>query len=317
MRNLYNYLGRYVLVDNIVSPEMYGAKGNGTNDDSLPIQSALNQGGHVLFRSGATYKVTQTLRIGANTILDLNGATITSTNKHLFFNFLSTDTGFTGYSGNGNITICNGTIVGGAISFAHGDNIALRNVRFVDSLNDHFLEICACRNYIIDGCSFFGMADVQTSVYEYINIDPCTRSAFPWLPEGSAFYDGTVNNGITVRSCRFGLGTGEYAYGYNAVGAHGGNGNTHIDIAVIDCNIRDFTGCGVRLNDMASAIVKGCDIRVPGDGIRVGDAATCGDVVIMDNLIQSTNGSRIAITSGRLTTLTRTGNAAIGDDDEA
>lgn len=315
MKELYNYNGGTLGIADYVTPEMFGAFGNGTADDSQPIQNALNHGGLIRFSTGAVYRVTATLRVKGDTIIDLNGATILSENKHLFYNFQNDSTA-TGYNGEGNITIMGGTIIGGAISFGHGDHIWLVGMQFKDSLNDHFLEICACRDYEIVGCSFFGMADVQTSVYEYINIDPCTHGAFPWLPNGSAFYDGTVNNGVTVRDCRFGLGSGEYAYGYNAVGAHTGSGNTHIGIAVIGCAMRGFTGCGVRLNDMASAIVKGCDIRVPGDGIRVGDVAACDDVVIIDNLIQSTGGSRIAITSGRVTTLTRAVNISIGEDDE-
>ena len=145
MHKLYNYQGNSLNIDDYVTPEMYGAKGDGTTDDSTAIQNAVNNKGLVLFSSGKNYKVTSTIRLGKDTVLDLNGSTITSTNKHLFFNFLSTDT-FTGYAGNGNITIENGTIIGGAISFGHGENIVLENVIFKDSLNDHENQLSAHQN---------------------------------------------------------------------------------------------------------------------------------------------------------------------------
>ena len=288
MRKLYMYNGTDLNIDDYVTPEMYGAKGDGTADDSTAIQNAVNNKGLVLFSAGKNYKVTSTIRLGKDTVLNLNGSTITSTNKHLFFNFLSTDT-FTGYTGNGNITIKNGTIIGGAISFAHGKNIRLENMIFTNSLNDHFLEIAGCNNYEIINCQFIGMADVQTSVYEYINLDPCVYQAFPWLPNGSAFYDGTKNNGIKVIDCYFSLGDNEYAYGYNAFGVHGiWDENTfHEEIALVNNKIRGFTGCGFRLNNMRNVYLVGNDIRVAGDGIRVGDVGQSTDVLIKANVISA------------------------------
>lgn len=311
MSKLYKYDGADLYVGNYITPEMYGAVGDGVIDDTEAIQNAITSGGHVLFKTGAVYKVTSTIKVGSDVIIDLDGATIASTNNHLFFNFDSAST-FTVYSGNGNITICNGTIIGGAISFAHGENIRFKNVDFRNSLNDHFLEVCACKNYIVDGCRFFGMADVQTSVYEYINIDPCTYSAFPWATSGSAFYDGTKNSGISILNCSFGLGESTYAYGYNAIGAHSNSTALHEDILISGCTLRGFTGCGIRLNDMQSVTVVGCDIRVDGDGIRVGDVAACGDVVIIDNYVTSENGEKLVITSGQYENLTVSGNVTQG-----
>lgn len=301
MVNVYDIDGNSLDYGCVVCPEQYGALGNGISDDSSAIQSALNNSGVILFSSKKTYKVTTTLRVKANTVIDLNGATINSTNKHLLFNFLSSDT-FTGYNGNGNITVKNGTIIGGAISFGHGDCILLENVIFKDSLNDHFLEIAGCRNYIIRNCKFVGMADVQTSVYEYINLDPCVHQAFPWLADGSAFYDGTKNDGITVDNCFFSLGEGEYAYGFNAFGVHGiWDANTfHQNIVLINNVINGFTGCGLRLNNMNNVYVYGNKINVAGDGIRIGDVGQSTKVLIKANVIAA---SGTAITKANSSTV--------------
>lgn len=297
---IYDYAGNAVLQVH-VTPEMFGAVGNGTTDDSVALQSALNEKGIVVFKNGVAYKVTQTLRINKDTTIDLNGSTILCTNKHLLFNFANTDT-FTGYNGNGNITIKNGTIIGGAISFGHGENIWLENIKFKDSLNDHFLEIAGCKNYVVEGCSFIGMADSQTSVYEYINVDPCTRPAFPWLPDGSAFYDGTKNDGISINNCYFSLGSDDYEYGFNAFGVHGVAGQSvkHKNIRLTNNNVIGFTGCGFRINDMENVYIAQNDIHVAGDGIRVGDVGQSIDVLIKANVISA---SGTAITKANSSTV--------------
>lgn len=271
---------------NYVTPEQFGAVGDGFTDDSDAIQAALNNAGCVIFGTGKSYKVTKTLRIKDSTLIDLAGSTIISTNKHLMFNFQTADV-FLGYDGNGNITIRDGTIIGGALSFAHGKNIRLENVIFKNSLNDHFLEIAGCKNYVIENCRFIGMADVQTSVYEYINVDPVTYTAFPWLTNGSAFYDGTKNDGIKVNNCYFSLGDGDYVYGFNAFGVHSvaGQAVKHKNIRLTNNEVLGFTGCGFRINDMENVFIANNDINVESDGIRVGDVGQSTDVLIKGNVI--------------------------------
>lgn len=285
MGKLYDYQGKCILAP-YITPEEYGAVGDGATDDSNAIQNAVDNKGVVLFSPDKNYKIASTIRLKKDTVLDLNGSTITSTNKHLFFNFLSTDT-FTAYNGNGNITIKNGTIIGGAISFGHGDGITIENVTFKDSINDHFLEIAGCRDYSIRNCRFIGMEDVQTSVYEYINVDTVLRAGFPWLPNGSAFYDGAKNDGIYIDNCYFSLGTGSYEYGFNAFGVHGVAGQSvkHKNIRLTNNKVLGFTGCGFRINDMENVFIANNDIRVAGDGIRVGDIGQSTNVLIKGNVI--------------------------------
>ena len=51
-----------------VTPQMFGAYGDGVNDDSDAIQVALDKGGVVYLPAGR-YKITKTLTIGSNTVL--------------------------------------------------------------------------------------------------------------------------------------------------------------------------------------------------------------------------------------------------------
>lgn len=314
MNAIYDLDGNlYAAKSSFVTPEMYGATGDGTTDDSTALQNAINQKGLIIFGTGKTYKVTSTLRIKDHTTLDLNGATINCTNKHLLFNFLG-DSTFTGYSGNGDITIRNGIIIGGSVSFAHAENILFENVHFKDSLNDHFLEVCACKNYAIRNGSFVGMKYLTTSVMEYINIDPCSRSPFPWLDDASsAFYDGTVNDGISIEGCKFSLGTGDYAYGFNAIGVHASDGNAHKNISIIGNEINGYTGCGIRLNNMQGVLVDGNTISTVGDGILIGDVKACSNLIIKNNYVYSSNGEKLVRTSGYYTNLTVANNVTQGD----
>lgn len=321
MANVYNKSGQIIgNVTDLVSPEAFGAYGDGLHDDTSAIQDAVNSSKGVIFDGEKTYKTTSPIMLSANAYLDLNGATINCTDKHVFYNFKDGDS-YSGYGGNGNITICNGTIVGGCISFIHGEHIRLSNVRLQNTLNDHFMEICACKDYIVEGCSFIGMQNLSGAALEYINID--TNASYPAFPHNKAgqndpvFYDGATNKDIIVRNCYFSVGADTFAYGFNAVGVHSRNvSGTYADGVTIENNIiRGFSLCGIRVNAMQNAYVADNDIRVVGDGIRIGDVADCIGVVVKGNYIEADSGNNIVPTSGQYTDLTVAYNVSKGMND--
>lgn len=303
MHKLYLYNGESIGIDDYTTPEMYGAKGDGTTNDKTAIQNAVDNGGLILFSPGKHYITNDVVRLVGNTIIDLNGSTLECTNKHMFFNFLGNSTA-TLYNGNGNIIIRNGILVGGATSFGHAKNVLLENLIFQNSHNDHFLEICACNNYVIRNCRFVGMEHLTTSVMEYINIDPCSRSPFPWLDNArSPFYDGTVNDGITIEGCNFSIGSDTYAYGFNAIGVHASDGQKHQNIRIVNNEITGFTGCGMRINNMNGVLIDGNLVNVPAsgaNGIRVGDVSQSTNVIIKGNVISA---SGTAITKANSSTV--------------
>ena len=188
------------------TPEMFGAKGDGATDDTSAIQRALDMCSVVLFQNSKTYLVNSPLVVTDGHTLDLNGCTLTGQNisygSHIMHNFKSDDV-FLGYNGNGNIIVRNGTIQKGSIDFIHGKNILFENISFEDCLRDHYIEICACKNFTIRDCTFTGMTNDESARTEYVNIDNCVYENFPWFSSQSETYDGTIVDGVLVDNCKF------------------------------------------------------------------------------------------------------------------
>ena len=86
INTLYDYTGDIVVEPTFFTPKMYGAVGDGTTDDTSAVQTAVSKQ-YVQFTGGKIYKVTAPIRIKKDTLIDLNGATIHCTDKHLFYNF--------------------------------------------------------------------------------------------------------------------------------------------------------------------------------------------------------------------------------------
>ena len=73
-----------------VTPEMYGAAGDGVTDDTSAIQSALAAGKRIVIENG-TYFISDTLNVPSNTVIELKNAKIKSTataNKKYIFSMV-------------------------------------------------------------------------------------------------------------------------------------------------------------------------------------------------------------------------------------
>lgn len=247
-------------LNGIKRPEDYGCVGNGIVDDTENFQTALAGGGYILGTPGKNYRVTAELILAADTVLDLNNATVTADGiRHIFYNFETTDTEILGYAGRGNITIRNGILVGGCISFIHSHDVLIENIHMINVNNDHMMEICACNNYTVKNCIFEGLSNLYPSVREYINIDPCVYAAFPWIADGSSTFDGTKNKNLFFLNNVFRVGSSaSYVYMQNAIGCHGHYNASHENI-IIDGNIVEGnadTEVAFRLIDMTQVMVR-------------------------------------------------------------
>ena len=268
IHDLTNGLKAILIIDNSINVEQFGAKGDNETDDSVAFQNALNSlsklnTNKLMLGKNKTYFIDSVLTIFKDSIIDLNNSTVRGGETHLFTNFKSITFGwdtydnYTGYNGNGNITIKNGTIKGGNISFIHAENIKLENLNLFETNNDHYLEICACKNYHVLNCNFKGMKEQASNrqYVEYVQIDSCDYNSFPWLQEDSATYDGTLNENLTVENCTFKVGEAPYNHMYTAIGNHVRTQNPHNGIYIKNNYFEGAEFRSIRLINMNDIII--------------------------------------------------------------
>ena len=201
-----------------------------TDQSESEFVDILNSDRYRLIVLENDYTFTSQKNIKGNFVLDLNGHTLTFDvpsanedweNSHGFFNFLPADTPL-GYEGKGNITIKNGTIEGGNLSFAHAKNIRIENVSFVNCQNNHALEMCAIDGLTVENCTFEGIQ--KDSSGEYLQIENATYTAFPFFDsEDNATYDETPCRDVTVNNCDFIEPSDDDYHFASGVGTHSGD----------------------------------------------------------------------------------------------
>lgn len=145
----------------------FGAKGDGITNDYRAIQEAINTahrngGGIVLFPSGGTYLVNDTIILFDNIILSAYGATIKL--GEVYKNLIVND-GYNTLVRNNSITILGGIFDGGATAnnnsltsmrciFAHIDNLTIRDAKFVSTQGNYAISLGDTKNVFIDNIRF-------------------------------------------------------------------------------------------------------------------------------------------------------------------
>lgn len=239
--------------------EPIGAAGDGVTDDTAALQAALDQGGHI-YVPGGTYLVANTpLRLVARTRLELapDAVIVRGSSPGLIRNRHPTDD-FGGYSGRGQILIEGGTwdmagagtgdvaLPASAMTFAHGDNIKVRDTIIRDVPGAHGIDCIGNRNVRITDVTFTGYrADpADTQPRESIQIDGTYGSY-----SGDALpADKTPCDDVLIRGCRF-QASDLLPAPQRAVGSHGYTadvtGYEHRNIRVFDCAIEGVTEDGI------------------------------------------------------------------------
>jgi hypothetical protein len=123
--------------DIISSPEAYGAVGNGLTDDTTAIQTCINNNRNVMFGAGKTYRITASLTVPSNSVINLNNATLLTNDGSTVATFLNGDGTFVSSCGQifdlssvSNIMIINGKIAQciSGINCYQANNIRLDNL---------------------------------------------------------------------------------------------------------------------------------------------------------------------------------------------
>lgn len=226
--------------------------GDGVQDDTANIQNAIEECAKnkcQLVFDNRVYKCGN-LYIPNNTFIDFNKSTIICPDTHFMFNFKADDA-YLKYKGNGNIHIQNLTIIGGHVaSFIHGKNITFDNIKASEPANDHYFEICACKNFVVKNSQFWGVkcqAEDRRFV-EMIQIDMCNKNAFPWFTDKcSKTYDKSVNKNILIANCSFDEGSkSTFKNIYTAIGVHGLDKKYHKNITIKNCTIKNASYAAIH-----------------------------------------------------------------------
>ena len=205
-------------------------------------------------------------RIKGEKTIDLNNKTITFNvpsvvdnpiDCHGFFNFETTDE-FTGYDGNSNICIKNGTIIGGNLSFCHAKNITVTNVRFSKCKNNHILEMCAIDGLNVENCSFEGIPYGSTG--EYIQNDAAIAEAFPWFDQENPTYDGTVCKNFSIKSCTFKPSTDLNYIHDCSIGTHAGATTDDYteNFVIEECTFKNAKRYAIQIYNAEKLCVRNC-----------------------------------------------------------
>lgn len=246
-----------------------------------------------------TYNFTDSFRLNSNTKLVLNDAVLNSTDRHLFFNFKDTDTDITGYNGSHNIEIIGGKI-NGAISFIHGKNLTFKDIDFYHVENDHCMEICACKNVLIENCSYEGVT-TQTNDRQYvenIQLENATHTNFPWLTDETATYDNMGCENITINNCTFKQ-TDIITYRFYAgIGGHTYVAEyPHKNVVITNCTFTDSISFAIRLLNTEEIVVanntmiESSVLNPDGDSVSaINFNNACKNIVVENNTFDGFTG---------------------------
>lgn len=282
----------------------YGAVGDGSTDDTVAIQNALDQvltdgGGEVFFPGqGRIYSIDGPLRIYRNTTLtqapdsvirrDADGTMLLNGDAAQAFG---------GYTGHGNIIIqggtwdANGTVVIGdnmAISIGHAENVTVRDTIIKDVPGFHAIEFNATRTGRAINVKCLGFIDTGSRQFsEAIQIDLAKGSA---QFGGFGPYDDTPCDDILIQGCTIAPSGTVGTTGWGAgVGSHSFTENfQHTNIRIVHNDIQDTIQYAVRNQYWNDSVISNNTITGCGAAIWVETptAVSVEDVVIANNTMR-------------------------------
>lgn len=208
VNNKYNYLKQNTAV---------------VSNDSELRNALANNIPYIFVKTNQAIQTHQSYEIPANTrIIGINNpifdCAFSDNLNNMFRNKLNGDE--SEYNGAGNIIIDGLTFLGNGttktftvLAFAHANNVKVRNCKF-DGFNTwHNIELCGCRNVIIEENYFVNFGQNITNPTEVIQIDLTnSENGYPW----TCYYDSTPCNDIIIRDNDFDT----IATSKGAIGSH-------------------------------------------------------------------------------------------------
>lgn len=249
----------------------HGAVGDGVTDDTVAVQTAVNQvgvdGRRTVYFPPGTYVIRGCYKGGgivlkSNMTLLFDNATVlvhrtdASSVGAIFMTAPFQDYTDTGYNGLHDIKFIGMTFDGnytdqtpttyatGNVGLCHNRDIDFINCTFKRGLNTHYIDMAACLNVRITNCTFYGGYANGDGSFEAINIDWATEAGFPMW----GAHDGMYCQNVYIRGCLFSNFTGDNTF---ALGNHTQNYTAmsaeHRNIIITD-NIFTNMSRTIRLN---------------------------------------------------------------------
>lgn len=224
----------------VTNVKMFGAYGNGSADDSVAIQRAIDyahENGGVVFFPKGTYLLSSVhfnssdpgtasalIVYDGMTLLGDEGAVLKAGHSavtHMIFTNNAAEAA--GYTGCQNVVFSglsfdsNSSLTGNitALNLSHSSNVRIQNCRFTGGRGWHSIEINSSKNVHVNGCVFTGNANTED-----IQIDAASGDG------NLGRDDGTVCDNIEISECEFSVN------GSPAIGNH--NDAAHKDIRIHD-----------------------------------------------------------------------------------
>ncbi len=193
-----------------VTPQMFGAVGDGVTDDTKAIQAAidsLKETGGTIFIPAGTYVISDALLLYSNQSVISNGAVLIQGQaiNNMMRNY---NNGIGGYDASTSIYVFGLTFDGGRfgenstfLGFSHSNNVTIDHCAFRNGYGSwHDIEINSTKNGVIKNC-MFTESKRDSSMACRIQVD-CFGNYKTW-PWNDGPVDNTISDGVEIKNCAF------------------------------------------------------------------------------------------------------------------
>ena len=241
--NLQNQIDQ--IKEGFVTPEMYGAVGDGVTDDTAAINDALAVGGTIVFNSGSTYAIDTDVSLlpESNSTIDLNGAKLKAIPNGLdYYEVIM-------IQNKKNVVVKNGTIVGDRDDhtgltgeWGHGiyvhssDNVHIDNMSISDCWGDGIYVGDQSTNVKIENCTIDNNRRQGISIVEAQDV--IVTNNLIKNTNGTAPQAGIDIEPNASQTCKHVLVSNNMFYNNpHCIMVTGGNTNAVLEDVIIDGNI--------------------------------------------------------------------------------
>lgn len=176
-----------------VTPEMYGAKGDGTTDDYTALNQCFSQNLPVIMRSGKTYKTTRTLNLNAPILK--NGKIISSSNLNYIINVTSKSCVIE----NVEVDCQNSCAIGICADLTNGETIQINHCTIHNTDNASITQPVSCSGLYVSGYNIINITNNNIHDINRTKINPGNVSSTGINVKGNSIL--IENNTITNIKC--------------------------------------------------------------------------------------------------------------------